>query len=93
MQALYFSVLVATISVGSTLLSAASKKCPAAVSTTVMTGIQMTVGYVVDVLCTLDVNLDGVSWDDGAKYPKHSKAIIHKFVWYDGFGSETGARS
>ena len=59
-QALYFSVLLVLISVGSTFLSAASKKCPAAVSATLLTGMQMALGYVADVLCALDVNLDGM---------------------------------
>ena len=48
------------MSMGSTLLSAGSKKCPAAVSATLITGTQMALGYVVDVLCTLDVKEDGM---------------------------------
>ena len=51
--------------------SAASKKCPAAVSSTLITGTQMVSGYVVDVLCTLDVGLDGMKPLN--TQPKHIK--------------------
>ena len=59
-EALYFLVLLVLVSIGATLLSTASKKCPAAVSATVTTGTQMVLGFMVDVFCTLDVNLDDV---------------------------------
>ena len=66
-EALYFLLLLALISFGSVFSSAASEKCPAAVSSTLVTGTQMVVGYVVDVLCTLDVNLDKVKPQNNQK--------------------------
>ena len=66
-EALYFLILLVLVSIGATLLSTASKKCPAAMSATVMTGTQMALGYMVDVLCTLDVNLDEVKAQSNQK--------------------------
>ena len=43
-QGLYHCLLVYRMQVG-------SKKCPAALSSTVMTGVQMASGYLIDVLC------------------------------------------
>ena len=53
-------VLLVLMSMASTLSGVGSKKCPAAVSATLMTGTEMAAGYVVDVLCTLDVKEDGM---------------------------------
>ena len=56
-QVLCFLLLMVLLGARSLLASAASKKCPAAVSATVMIGAQMASGYVLDVLCTWDIGL------------------------------------
>ena len=83
-QGFYFLVLLVLLSLGSILSSVSSKKCPAAVSATVITGTQMALGYVVDVLCTLDVNFDEMF--DGLKKPHKISNKINK---HEGVGSAT----
>lgn len=52
-QVVFFFLLLVILWVCNLLSSMGAKKCPAALSSTVMTGVQMASGYLVDILCAL----------------------------------------
>ena len=58
-QVLCFFLLLVILWVCNLLSSMGAKKCPAALSSTVMTGVQMASGYLVDIVCALH---EGLSW-------------------------------